>query len=441
MPATLQERDLNAIWHPCSQMKDYESYPPLAVESASGPYLHLKNGNKVIDSISSWWSKSLGHRHPRLQAALIEQSHKMEHVILANTTNDAIVNCSEAILNLSPVHDKVFYASDGSCATEIALKLAIHAQQLRGNPQRNRFLALTHGYHGETGLALSVSDEGIYKDAYQSILLDVPYIDPTVFTTGPADPNWNEPISDDAWQSLLKQLAPHAEKTAAFILEPIVQGAGGMRIYHPDVLRRLRAYTQEHGIYLIADEIMTGIGRTGKMLACEHAGIHADLVCLSKGLTGGYMPFSAVMIPQTIYDLFYDDYQAGTSFLHSQTFTGHTLAARVTTEALAIVEEDNICEQSVQNGELMRKLMQDIAAKTGLIANVRQIGSIAAAELSGAAAFPRAGFQFAKTLAKNGALMRPLGNTIYWMPPLNSSEDVLRELAEITQRSLVEFCR
>jgi adenosylmethionine-8-amino-7-oxononanoate aminotransferase len=417
-------------------MKDYESYAPLEVVSAEGPYLQLADGRRVIDSLSSWWCKSLGHKHPRLRAAMIEQSERLEHVMLANTTNETIVACSEAILALSPVHDKVFYASDGSCAVEIALKLAIHAQHLRGETQRTKFLALTHGYHGETGLALSVSDEGIYKDAYRCILQSVPYIDPTVLTTGPHDPNWHQPIDEASWQKILLQLAPHAEQTAALILEPIVQGAGNMRFYHPDVLRRLRAYTQEHSILLIADEIMTGIGRTGKMLACEHAGIHADLVCLSKGLNGGYMPFSAVMIPQWIYDLFYDDYQVGKSFLHSQTFTGHTLAARITTEALAIMQEESICQQSIQNGELMRELMQDIAAESGLITNVRQIGSIAAAELAGKADFKRAGFQLAKIAAQNGALMRPLGNTLYWMPPLNCDHSTLQELANITAKSL-----
>lgn len=439
MNTAVQARDLHSIWHPCSQMKDYESYAPLEVISAQGPYLQLADGRRIIDSLSSWWSKSLGHSHPRLRAAMIEQSEQFEHVMLANTTNKTIVACSEAILALSPAHDKVFYASDGACAVEIALKLAIHTQQLRGQVQRTRFLALTHGYHGETGLALSVSDEGIYKDAYQCILQSVPYIDPTVFSCGPHDPSWHQPIDALSWEAILAQLEPHANKTAALILEPIVQGAANMRIYHPDVLRRLHSYTQEHGILLIADEIMTGIGRTGKMLACEHAGIHADLVCLSKGLNSGYLPFSAVMIPQWIYDLFYDDSEARKSFLHSHTFSGHALAARVTLETLRITQEEAVCEQSVRNGKIMRELMQSIQAETGLIHNIRQIGSIAAAELSGAANFKRAGFQLGKLAAKNGALMRPIGNTLYWMPPLNSEQSVLFELAQITERSLKEL--
>jgi adenosylmethionine---8-amino-7-oxononanoate aminotransferase len=436
MQTALQQRDLNTIWHPCSQMKDYENYAPLEISSASGPYLHLANRKKLIDGISSWWCKSLGHAHPRLKAAMIEQSEKMEHAILANTTNETIVTCSEAILNLSPAHDKVFYASDGSCAVEIALKMAVHAQQLRGQSSRTGLLALRNGYHGETALTLSVSDIGIYKAPYACLLQTVPYIDPLVTTLGPSDPNWSQPIPEESWQNILKQLEPYADSAAAFILEPIVQGAGGMVMYHPDVLRRLRCYTREHGIFLIADEIMTGIGRTGKMLACEHAGIHADFVCLSKGLTGGYLPFSAVMIPQHVYELFYDDHNSGKAFLHSHTYTGHALGARVTTEALKIMEEESVCERSTANGELMQQLMKNIADETELLGPVRQIGSVVAAELIGKANFPRAGYQLAQTAAKKGALVRPLGNTLYWTPPLNCDSETLHELHCITKESV-----
>ena len=436
MLSTLQERDLSTIWHPCSQMKDYESFPPLPITSATGPHLQLADGSQLIDAISSWWCKSLGHRHPRLQAALIEQSRIMEHAILANTTNEAIVACSEAILSLSPAHDKVMYASDGSCAVEIALKMAIHAQQLKGQSQRTQFMALKNGYHGETALTLSVSDVGLYKAPYAPLLQDVPYIDPQILTTGPSDPNWDQPIPEASWAEILKQLKPHAATTAAIIFEPIVQGAGCMTMYHPDVLRRLRAYSQEHGIFLIADEIMTGIGRTGKMLACEHAGIHADFVCLSKGLTGGYLPFSAVMIPQFIYDLFYDDYDTGKAFLHSHTYTGHALGARVATETLKIMQEESICLQSEYNGNLMRQLMQELADETGLLGPVRQIGSLVAAELTGKADTPRGGYQLYREAVKHGALLRPLGNTVYWMPPLNTPTEVLHELQKITLKAL-----
>ncbi len=433
----LQRRDLNTIWHPGSQMKDYEHFPPLEIASACGPYLHLVDGTKIIDAISSWWCKSLGHKNPRLTAALIEQSHILEHAILANTTHETIVACSEAILNLSPAHDKVFYASDGSSAVEIALKMAIHAQQLRGQKKRKGLLALCNGYHGETALTLSVSDIGIYKTPYACLLQPVPYIDPIVNTTGPTDPNWDQPISNEAWQKILKQLEPFADSTAALILEPILQGAGGMKLYHPDVLRRLRAYTQAQDIFLIADEIMTGIGRTGKMLACEHAGIHADFVCLSKGLTAGYLPFSAVMIPESVYELFYGDYGSEKTFLHSHTYTGHALGARVARETLTIMQEESICEKSAKNGEKMRSLMQDLADETGLLGPVRQLGSMVAADLSGKANFPRAGFQLSQLAIKAGALLRPINNTVYWVPPLNCDTHVLNELSRITKTALL----
>ncbi len=437
----LQKRDLRVIWHPCSQMKDYENFAPIEILSAQGPYLHLSDNKKLIDAISSWWCKSLGHANPRLQAAMIEQSHIMEHAILANTTHEAIVACSEAILSLSPAHDKVFYASDGSSAVEIALKMAVHAQQLRGQTKKQGLLALFNGYHGETALALSVSDIGVYKAPYACLLQSVPYIDPIVKTTGPADPNWNEAISDEAWREIEKQLEPYADSAAALILEPILQGAGGMQLYHPDVLRRLRAYTEEHQIFLIADEIMTGMGRTGKMFACEYAGIQADFICLSKGLTGGYIPFSAVMIPQHVYELFYDNDDREKAFLHSHTYTGHALGARVATEVIKIMQEELICEKSNRNGELMRSLMQDIADETELLGPIRQIGSMVAADLKGKANFSRAGFQLSQLAIEAGALLRPLGNTVYWMPPLNCDTEILEELSRITKMALIRLIK
>ena len=441
MTLSLGERDLASIWHPCSQMKDYESFPPIAIDSARGSELYCENGHILIDAISSWWCKSLGHAHPRLQKALVEQSKRIEHVIQANTTHETIVRCSEAILELSPHHGKVFYASDGSCAVEIALKMALHAQHLQGNTQKVNFLALKDGYHGETALTLSVSDQGYFKTPYQSLLKSVPFIDPMYFTNGMHDPSWHEPITDEQWLAIEKQIEPYANTTAAFILEPIVQGAGHMRIYRPDVLKRLREYTQEHGIYLIADEIMTGVGRTGELLACKHAGINADFVCLSKGLTSGFMPFSAVLITDSVYDLFYDDYETGKSFLHSHTFSGHALGAAVALETLSIVKEDNMCQQAQETGKLLYDGLTEIAKKTGKLGPVRQLGCLAAADLIGEADTPRAGYGIYKEAVKRGALLRPIGNTIVWIPPFNTSAEIIDRLQTITHDAIEAVTR
>lgn len=433
MQPTLIERDLNHVWHPCSQMKDYEVFKPLAIAQANGSWLTLQDGRKVIDAISSWWCKSLGHQHPRLKQALLRQLDQFEHVILANTTNETIVTLSEKLANLTTSLNKVFYASEGSSAVEIALKMSLQAQQLRGEPQRQTFVALTNGYHGETMGALSVSDVGLYRVPYESLLFETMFIAPP-YINGIHDPLWHD--SQSAWSLIEQKLAPLANKIAAIIVEPIVQGAGGMKIYSQDFLKRLRVYTQQHGIHLIADEIMTGIGRTGKMLACEHAGIEPDFLCLSKGLTSGWLPLSAVLTKQTIYDLFYDDYATGKSFLHSHTFSGNALAASVACEVLRVMEEERICERATRIGQIMLENMHDISERTQKLNNVRGIGAMVAADLTVQAPGQRHGFALYQQAVKLGALLRPLGNTVYWLPPLNTDDQTLADLKAITECAL-----
>ena len=293
-------------------------------------HLHLHDGRKIIDAISSWWCKSLGHQHPRLKRALLAQVEKFEHVILANTTNETIVHLTEKLAQLMPSLNKVMYASDGSCAVEMAMKMSLHARQIEGKHQRKLFIALENGYHGETAGALSVSDLGLYRAPYQDMLFDTKLILSLPYVTGAHDPLWSD--CESHWEKIENQLKPFAESATAVILEPIMQGAAGMKIYSQDFLKRLRHWTHEHGIHLIADEIMTGIGRTGKMLACEHANIEPDFICLSKGLTSGWLPLSAMLTRSAIYDLFYDDYASGKSFLHSHTHSGNVLAASVAIE-------------------------------------------------------------------------------------------------------------
>jgi adenosylmethionine-8-amino-7-oxononanoate aminotransferase len=430
----LVERSMQHIWHPCSQMKDYEGFKPLVITGSSGSYFQLEDGRKVIDAISSWWCKSLGHQHPRLKRALSAQMEKFEHVILANTTNETIVTLSEKLAALMPELNKVMYASDGSCAVEIAMKMSLHAREISGEQQRKRFIALQNGYHGETVGALSVSDLGLYRAPYQSMLFDTPLITDLPYVSGTQDALWEN--CEAHWNRIVKQLQPLAETTTAVILEPIVQGAAGMKIYSRDFLRRLCEWTREHDIHLIADEIMTGIGRTGKMLACEHAAIEPDFICLSKGLTAGWLPLSAVLTRSSIYELFYDDYASGKSFLHSHTHTGNVLAASVAIEALNIMEEEKICERAVEVGRVMQAHMQDIAEQTGKLANVRGIGAMVAADLICDEPGRRYGFEVYQEAVKLGALLRPIGNTVYWLPPLNVEWETLAELKEITMRAI-----
>lgn len=432
----LINRDRQHIWHPCSQMKDYDSFPPLIIEKAYGPYIELKDGRRIIDAISSWWCKSLGHNHPRLKTALKAQLNRFEHVIFANSTYEIIVQLSEKLGQLCPGLNKVFYASEGSSAVEIALKMSLHAQQLLGQNQRIQFTSLQNGYHGETFMALGLSDVGLYRQAYEAHLIKPRFIQNIPYVHSRADPTWND--CSDTWPNIEKQLEIQASNLAAIIVEPILQGAGGMKIYSQDFLRRLSQWTKSHGIYLIADEIMTGLGRTGLALACEHAHIKPDFICLSKGLTSGWLPMSAVLTQSEIYNLFYDDYSSGKGFLHSHTFSGNALAAAVALECLNILEDEQIFKQVQEKEIILKKLMLEVQDKTEKLTNIRGIGAIIAADLSlkEKEKNQRIGYQIFQEALKLGAWLRPLGNTIYWLPPLNISLSALEALCDITKLSI-----
>jgi adenosylmethionine-8-amino-7-oxononanoate aminotransferase len=431
--SNLIQRDLQHVWHPCSQMKDYEMFKPLVVARARGSYIELSNGKRVIDAISSWWCKTLGHHHPRLKMALQRQLNQFEHVILANTTNETIVKLSEKLATLTHSLSKSLYASDGSCAVEMALKMSLHSRRLRGEFARTRFIALANGFHGETVGAMSVSDLGMYRTPYQTLLFD-PYFIPLVpYVANAQDPLWLDCAMH--WERVEKSLAPYADTATALIVEPIVQATAGMKLYSQDFLRRLRQWTQQHHIHLIADECMTGIGRTGKMLACEHAGIEPDFLCLSKGLTSGWLPLSVVLTHDTMYQHFYDDYEAGKSFLHSHTHSGNVLAASVALETLNIMQEERMCERSQTLGKVLLSNMHAIADETQRLHNVRGIGAVVAADIIGDPK-QRLGYAVYQKAVELGALLRPLGNTIYWVPPLNMNMETAEELKEITRKAL-----
>lgn len=442
-------RDLKHIWHPCSQMKDYETFPPMRIEKANGPYLYTAGGKAVIDAISSWWCKSLGHGHPRIKKAVRVQLDKFEHVIMANTCNKTLVMLSEKLAELSPPLNKIFYADNGSTAVEIAIKMSLQYHAQTGNPKRKNFAALCNGYHGETILALAAGDCEVYSSAYSSIMPSISKIGPLPYLSGDELPGW-ESMSEKNWEIIEKRLQELQRQggnsgrpgrcLAGIIFEPVLQGAGGMRVYSPDFLRRLRKWTSTNGVHLIADEIMTAFGRTGKMLACEHAGITPDFIVLSKGLTAGWAPMSAVLCPTEIYNAFYGDYSSGRAFLHSNTYSGYALAAAAALEAMNVYEDEKIIEAVKKRSHGLRKRMEWVASETGALANVRGIGFVAAADLikpSTGKAFPaerRTGFQCYKKAVELGALLRPLGDTIYFLPPLNTPDKVLDDLAEITAK-------
>lgn len=430
----LPSLDLQHNWHPCMQMKDFEAFKPLVLRSAKGSFIELEDGRQLIDAISSWWCKSLGHGHPRLQAALMKQMNQFEHVIFDCTTHEVMVELAERLSKLSPGLNRVLYASDGSSAIEMAIKMSLHSRELMGQSKRTQFMALSDAYHGETCGALSMTSDPIYRAPYQTLLTKTHFLKNIPYVSGKADPLWND--CSALWPDLEAQLNPLAHSLTAIIVEPIVQGAAGMRIYSQDFLRRLRAWTSVHSIHLIADEIMTGIGRTGKMLACDHADIKPDFLCLAKGLTSGFLPLSVTLIPDEIYYLFYDDYDKGKSFLHSHTHSGNALACAVALECLKIMEEEKIVEQVQANEAYMLQLFQEVANESGELSHIRSIGGMVAGDLKRQHPQQRRGFAVYQEALARGALLRCIGPTLYWFPPLNVERETLEKLQTITLEAI-----
>lgn len=428
------EHNLKHIWHPCGQMKDLINNPPLLVKSARGSYINNHQGQPVIDAISSWWCKSLGHNHPHVIDALQLQLMQFEHVMFGNTTHEAVIQLSEKLAELTSTLHKVLYASDGSCAVEIALKMSLHARQITGETQRIKYMALENSYHGDTGLAMAVSDLGIYRLPYQAVLPTVPFLRGIPYVTSRDDPLWDDCSS--VWPALEKQLNHYVDNLTAIIVEPLVQGAGGMLIYSKDFLKRLRLWTKKHNIHLIADEIMTGFYRTGLKLACDYAPIEPDFLCLGKGLTNGVLPLSVTLTSNAIHDLFYDDFEKGKTFYHSHTHSGNALATATALACLTTFEQERIASKVQRLEPVLLKFMQQIAEETGCLKNIRHIGGIVAADFVNPHNIPRLGYQIGQEAIRRGALLRPIANTLYWAPPLNIEEHTLIELYAITRDSI-----
>ncbi len=423
--------DLAHNWHPCSQMKDFETFPPLLIQRAQGAYLELQDGRRILDAISSWWCKALGHGHPVIQQAVRDQLEAFEHVMFGSTTHEKIIQLSAELARLTPNLDRVFYACDGSSAVEIALKMSLHAHQIQGQMQRTQFMGLENAYHGETALAMSVSDLGVYREPYGPILQDYPVLKQIPYVLNRQDPLWED--CSACWPAIAAQLEPYRHSLSALIVEPIVQGAAGMRVYSQDFLKRLRQWTAENGVHLIADEIMTGCYRTGPALACDHAEITPDFLCLGKGLTGGFLPLSAVLTSTEIYMHFYDDYAAGKSFLHSHTHSGNALAVAAALATLPLLQALHASGTLLHLEKQLGQRLEALATQTGRLSAVRHIGGIAAATLTNPQKIERYGREIAKKAIAAGILLRPIGNELYWLPPLNSDAAVLQELQRRTQ--------
>ena len=437
--ADLLQRSLAAVWHPCTQMKqhantDAGSLPLIPIARGEGAWLYDFDGKRYLDGISSWWVNLFGHCNPRINAALRAQIDELEHVILAGCTHRPVVELSERLsARTGGALGHAFYASDGASATEIALKMSFHSWRNRGFEDKKDFLCLEGSYHGETVGALAVTDVALFRDAYAPLIraaATVPSPDARQARDGetPAD------VARRAAAALEAHLAQHHATIAALIVEPLIQCASGMAMYDPEYLRLARALCDRYDVHLICDEIAVGCGRTGTFFAHEQAGIGPDLVCLSKGISGGYLPLSIVLTTDAVYGAFYDDATAR-GFLHSHSYTGNALACRAALATLDIFVEDDVLKQNVARAQKLWNALAPLADHPQ-IKHLRQRGMIVAFDvITSDPAFSR---RFYRAALANEALIRPIGNTVYLMPPYIISDEEIAHLGQATANALNE---
>ncbi len=429
-------RDLAVLWHPCSQMKDHETLPPIPIARGEGAWLTDFDGNRYLDAIGSWWVNLFGHANPHINARIKAQLDQLEHVILAGFSHAPVVELAERLVQLTPPElTRVFFTDNGSSGIEAALKMSFHYWRNMGQPNKTRFIALEHSYHGETLGALGVGNISIFTETY------APLITPALVAPSPdcrqALPD--EPcaaVTERALLSLRAMLEQHAADVAAVIIEPIVQCAAGMRMHEPAYLSGLRNLCDEFNVHFIADEIAVGFGRTGTLFACEQAAITPDILCLSKGITGGYLPLCAVLATEKIYQAFYCDAPASRAFLHSHSYTGNPLACAAAIATLDLFEQENVIGRNRVRGAMIDELLVPFNHHAHL-AHVRRRGMIVAMDLVGTNGQPyvrsdRRGHRAYRYALDHGVLLRPLGDTLYWMPPYTLTDDEWRHLADVT---------
>ena len=436
------EKDLKYIWHPFTQMKDYENEEPIIIDRGKGIYLWDLKGNRYIDGISSWWVNTLGHSNERLNNAIRNQLDRIEHVLLAGFTHKPAIELAERLIGITP-HEltKVFYSDNGSTAVEVALKMAYQYWMQSGKPEKSKFVALKNSYHGDTIGAVSVGGVDLYHRIYKPLLFETFQAESPYCYRCPYGKD-KENCSINCLSSVEDILKTHSKEIAGIIIEPLVQAAGGMIIYPAEYLTRLKALCDKYNILLIDDEVAMGFGRTGKMFAFEHAGIVPDIICLAKGLTAGYLPLSVTMTTQKIYDAFYDDHEKLKTFYHGHSFTGNPLAASVAVENLKIHEEDNIVESLQPKIEKLGRELEKFK-KLECVGDVRQMGMIGAIEIvkdkTSKEPYPfkeRIGQKVYREALKRGAIVRPLGNILYFMPPFIITEDEIELLTNIAYDSI-----
>jgi len=440
--ADLIQRDLKTLWHPCTQMKDHEWLPLIPIRRGEGAWLEDFDGNRYLDVISSWWVNLFGHANPRINAAVKEQLDRLEHVILAGFTHEPALELAERLVRITPPGlSRCFYSDNGSSAVEVALKMSYHFWRNTGSPDKTKFIALTNSYHGETLGALAVGGVSLYKETYGPLLMEAIHVpSPDCFHREPGE-SCHE-YTRRMFAHMEQALERHAAETCAVIVEPLVQCAGHMRMYDPVYLSLLREACERHGVHLIADEVAVGFGRTGTLFACEQANITPDFLCLSKGLTGGYLPVAVTLTNETVYQAFYDDYETLRAFLHSHSYNGNPLGCRAALATLDIFEQDDVVDRN-------RDLARELAAATEPlrdhphVGEVRQTGMIVAMEMvrdrNRREEYPwqeRRGIRAYRYGLEHQVLLRPLGNVVYFMPPYVITPEEIRMAARVAAEAI-----
>ena len=454
MPSPLPESwsdrlalDRAHVWHPFTQMKEHETDPPIPVVAGEGCDLILADGNRVLDGISSWWTCLHGHGHPRLMAAIERQSAKLDHVIFAGFTHEPALELVARLRpKLPPNLTRCFFSDNGSTAVEVALKMAFQAQAQKGQKQRTRFGALNMGYHGDTLGAMGVGElENFMTGLFRPLLLVCDRLEV------PEDPRCELRADLDGWDETLETskqrfrdfFGTHGNELAAFIAEPLLQAAGGMRMWPQELLVELRTQCDLHGVYLILDEVMTGFGRTGTLFAHSQAGIEPDLLCLSKGLTGGVLPLALTWATEEIYSRFWGDYAEGKAFLHGHSFTANPIACAVACASVALFEESPVMEHARALGATIWTAWAGLGEHPA-IRRPRVLGTVAAAQVvdpSTGQPHPiedRWGWRFHRKALKAGLLIRPMGNCLYFMPPISTPLSRAEEAVETLKKMLDE---
>jgi len=426
-------RSLKSVWHPCTQMQHHETVPLVPVSHGRGAWLYNADGRRYLDAISSWWVNLFGHANPRINAALKDQLDKLEHAMLAGFTHEPVIALSEQ-LSARTKHTlgHAFYASDGASATEIALKMSFHFWRNSGQGDKREFICLKGSYHGETVGALAVTDVAIFRDAYGAMLQQA-HVVAAPDARNAAEGETPADVAHRAARELEALLQQRGTHIAAVIVEPLVQCAAGMAMYDPAYLKQVRQLCDRYSVHLIADEIAVGCGRTGTFFACEQAGIWPDFICLSKGISGGYLPLSLVMTRDEIYQAFYDaDVRRG--FLHSHSYTGNPLACRAALATLAIFEEDDVLNRNRERAQRITEALAPLAEHPR-VRHFRRRGMIWAfdAVLDDPAQATTFSRRFFSAALEQELLLRPIGRTVYLMPPYILDDEEIDLLATRTQ--------